>query len=67
MQEKGEAVKINDKGFVVCPKCGKQTKTKVLPDTELKRFPLFCPGCKQVTVVDIAAGDCHASERAGSQ
>jgi uncharacterized Zn-finger protein len=45
-------MKINDKGFVVCPKCGKQTKTKVLPDTELKRFPLFCPWCKKETIVN---------------
>lgn len=52
MQEKGETVEINDNGFVVCPKCGKQTKTKVLPDTELKRFPLFCPWCKRETVID---------------
>jgi len=46
------SVMTNDKGFALCPKCGKQTKTKVNPDTELKRFPLFCPWCKIETIID---------------
>lgn len=50
--EGGREVQVNSKGFVRCPKCGKQTKTKVLPETELKRFPLFCPWCKKETIID---------------
>ncbi len=43
---------VSDKGFVICPKCGKQTKVKIKPDTVLKRFPLFCPWCKRETMID---------------
>lgn len=45
-------MKINEKGYICCPECGRKTKTKVLPETELKRFPLFCPWCKKETVID---------------
>lgn len=51
-QEKEEGtIKISDKGFIICPKCNRQTKTKINPDTELKRFPLFCPWCKKETII----------------
>lgn len=46
------SVMTDDKGFVLCPKCGKRTKTKISPDTVLKRFPLFCPWCKKEMVID---------------
>ena len=45
-------MKINSKGFLLCPKCGKATKTKVLPQTRLTGFPLFCPWCKKETIID---------------
>jgi uncharacterized Zn finger protein (UPF0148 family) len=45
-------VQVSENGFIICPKCGRQTKTKVNPDTELKRFPLFCPWCKKETIID---------------
>lgn len=45
-------MQVNVKGFLVCPKCGKKTKTKVLPDTVLRNFPLHCPWCKEETIVD---------------
>lgn len=47
---------IDEKGHIRCPACGRKTKTKVYPDTELKRFPLFCPWCKEETVVDWKGG-----------
>lgn len=47
----GIMIQINDKGFICCPECGKQTKTKVLPETELKYFPLYCPWCKKEQIV----------------
>lgn len=45
-------MRVNEKGFICCPKCDKQTKTKVLPETVLKRFPLFCPWCKREYIID---------------
>lgn len=45
-------MKITARGFLICPKCGKPTKTKVLPRTILHSFPLYCTWCKQETVID---------------
>lgn len=45
-------LKTNDKQYIICPKCGRPTKVKLNHDTELKNFPLFCPWCKQETIID---------------
>lgn len=47
--------KINEESlsWVCCPSCGSKTRVKLLPDTELKNFPLFCPKCKKTVVVNI--------------
>ena len=37
--------------FNVCPICGNKTRTKIRPDTILENFPLFCPKCKQETLI----------------
>lgn len=39
--------------WIKCPICGNKTRTKIRPDTVLKRFPLFCPKCKQETLIEI--------------
>ena len=39
--------------WILCPKCGRKTHDKVREDTEMKNFPLYCPKCKQETVVDV--------------
>lgn len=33
--------------WILCPKCGNKSRTKVYPDTVLVRFPLYCPKCKR--------------------
>ena len=38
---------IDGKRWVLCPICGAKTRLKLLPETELKAFPLFCPKCSQ--------------------
>lgn len=38
---------VNENGFLLCPKCRKKTNTKVLPQTELKDFPLYCNRCRE--------------------
>jgi hypothetical protein len=42
----------NEKGFVLCPKCRKATKTKVLPTTRINNFPLYCQWCKKEFIID---------------
>ena len=39
--------------WVICPICKSKTRIKVREDTELINFPLFCPKCKQESLVNI--------------
>ena len=39
--------------FLPCPICGTQSDTKVLPETVLVRYPLFCTKCRQEVLVDV--------------
>lgn len=43
----------NDTEWVYCPICKAKTRLKVRADTVLKCFPLFCPKCKQESLIDI--------------
>lgn len=38
--------------WIYCPVCGNKTHTKMRFDTELLRFPLFCPKCKQENLIN---------------
>jgi len=39
--------------WVICPVCQSKTRLKIREDTELRNFPLFCPKCKQETLINI--------------
>lgn len=39
--------------WLLCPICGSKTRDKIREDTELKNFPLFCPKCKQETLINV--------------
>lgn len=36
-----------------CPVCSNKTRLKLREDTELKHFPLFCPKCRQESLIDL--------------
>ena len=38
--------------FVLCPLCGGKTRLKLLSDTVLKNYPLFCPKCKKEVIIN---------------
>ena len=38
--------------WVRCPVCGNKTWLQIREDTELKNFPLYCPKCKQESLID---------------
>ena len=38
--------------WIRCPVCGSKTRLQIREDTELKNFPLYCPKCKQDTLVN---------------
>ncbi len=39
--------------WLLCPICKNKTRLKMRDDTELKNFPLFCPKCKQETLINV--------------
>ncbi len=38
--------------WILCPKCGNKTRLKLRKDTVLINFPLFCPKCKEESLID---------------
>lgn len=48
-----DTVIASEHGFLLCPKCGKRTKTKVIPGTtQIHRFPLYCGWCHEEYIID---------------
>ncbi|MDE7245449.1 MAG: cysteine-rich KTR domain-containing protein [Oscillospiraceae bacterium] len=39
--------------WVLCPVCDCKTRIKIREDTILEKFPLYCPKCKQETLISI--------------
>ncbi|MCJ7845956.1 cysteine-rich KTR domain-containing protein [Blautia sp. NSJ-175] len=39
--------------WVRCPACGNKTRLQIREDTELKNFPLYCPKCRQESLIDV--------------
>lgn len=39
--------------WIRCPICGSKTRLQIRKDTELKNFTLFCPKCKQETLINV--------------
>ena len=38
--------------WILCPVCGSKTRNKVRKDTVLKNYPLYCPKCRQETLIE---------------
>lgn len=38
--------------WILCPVCGNKTRDKIRGDTVLKNYPLYCPKCKQETLIE---------------
>ena len=39
--------------WILCPICLNKTRIKIRGDTMLQNFPLFCPKCKQETLINV--------------
>ena len=39
--------------WILCPACGSKTRLQIRADTELKNFPLYCPKCRQKSLIDV--------------
>lgn len=44
---------MEKQSWILCPICNSKTRVKVRKDTELINFPLFCPKCKQESLVQV--------------
>jgi len=38
--------------WINCPVCNRKTRVKIRDDTELLNFPLFCPKCKNESLIN---------------
>ena len=38
--------------WIRCPVCRNKTMVQIRKDTELKNFPLYCPKCKQESLIE---------------
>lgn len=43
----------SESDWLRCPTCKNKTRVKIRTDTELKNFPLFCPKCKQESLINV--------------
>ena len=39
--------------WIPCPICKEKTDVKIYADTTLLNFPLYCPHCKQETLIHV--------------
>ena len=44
---------MNQEKWLICPICGSKTSLKLRKDTILEKFPLYCPKCKQETLINV--------------
>lgn len=38
--------------WILCPICGSKTRDRIRQDTVLRNYPLYCPKCKQETLIE---------------
>lgn len=44
---------MEDAKWLLCPICGNKTRIQIRQDTILENFPLYCPKCKQETLINV--------------
>ena len=52
-QNTGEDEKIMTQKWILCPVCGSKTRDRLREDTVLINYPLFCPKCKNVSLIKV--------------
>ena len=46
-------VPVEIEKWILCPVCGGKTRSKIRKDTLLLNYPLYCPKCKQETLINV--------------
>ena len=44
---------MQNKEWIRCPICGNKTRDRIRGDTVLLNYPLYCPKCKQETLINV--------------
>lgn len=44
---------MRNEHWILCPTCGSKARDKIREDTVLKNFPLYCPKCKQESLIEV--------------
>lgn len=44
---------VKSQEWICCPICGNKTRIRVREDTILEKFPLYCPKCKQESLIEV--------------
>ena len=44
---------LNKDDWVLCPACNSKTRIKIRDDTVLENFLLYCPKCRQETLINV--------------
>ena len=39
--------------WIRCPICSSKTRDRIRADTIMKNYPLYCPKCKQETLINV--------------
>ncbi|CCL14230.1 cysteine-rich KTR domain-containing protein [Clostridioides difficile] len=42
---------MNIEKWILCPVCGGKTRNKIREDTVLINYPLYCPKCRQESLI----------------
>lgn len=42
---------MNKNEWILCPICGSKTRDRLRKDTVLINYPLYCPKCRQETLI----------------
>ena len=45
-------MKPSEEKWILCPICGAKTRARLLPNTVLRNFPLFCPKCRRESIIN---------------
>ena len=48
----GGSILMQNIDWIRCPVCGNKTRDRIREDTILKNYPLYCPKCKQQTLIE---------------
>lgn len=49
--------------FILCPICKQKTRATIRDNTEAKQLPVFCPKCKNTSIVDVKNGNVELSNK----